>query len=177
MVKKVLIATDGSENAAKAVAFGSDLASKYGAEVLLVHVLLRGELSENLRHMAEVEHLVATGGPALAEAISTVPRARWPVDINIRPDQPGSMSALLQAIAEQVLDHAEASAREHGVSAVKRLILDGDPVKRILETVEAEQADLVVSGARGLSDLKALMVGSVSHKLSHLSPVTCVTVR
>ena len=47
----------------------------------------------------------------------------------------------------------------------------------ILETVEAEQADLVVSGARGLSDLKALMVGSVSHKLSHLSPVTCVTVR
>ena len=58
MINKVLIATDGSEHAAKAVAFGADIASKYGAEVLLVHVLLRGELTENLRHMAEVEHLV-----------------------------------------------------------------------------------------------------------------------
>ncbi len=62
MLKKVLIATDGSDHGTKAVAFGSDIAAKYEAEVVLVHVLLRDELSENLRHMAEVEHLTAEGG-------------------------------------------------------------------------------------------------------------------
>ena len=38
-------------------------------------------------------------------------------------------------------------------------------------------ADMIVSGARGLSNIKARFVGSVSHKLAQLSPVTCVSVR
>jgi nucleotide-binding universal stress UspA family protein len=34
-----------------------------------------------------------------------------------------------------------------------------------------------VTGARGLSDISSLLLGSVSHRLAHLAPVTCVTVR
>jgi nucleotide-binding universal stress UspA family protein len=59
MAKTILIATDGSSHANKAVQVGSDIAAKYGAEVVLVHVLLRDHLSENLRQMAEVEYQVA----------------------------------------------------------------------------------------------------------------------
>ena len=127
--------------------------------------------------MAEVEHLVAEGGQPLTEALSAIPRGRWPVDLVIAPKAPGSQGRLLQAVAEQVLDFAESAAKEHGAKAVKRVVLDGNPVNRILETAEAEKADLIVTGARGLSDIKSLMVGSVSHKLTHLSPVTCITVR
>ncbi len=47
----------------------------------------------------------------------------------------------------------------------------------ILDIAKSENADLIVTGARGLSDVKALVVGSVSHKLAQMSPVTCVTVR
>jgi len=32
-------------------------------------------------------------------------------------------------------------------------------------------------GTRGLSDLKGLFVGSVSHKVSHLADCSCITVR
>jgi nucleotide-binding universal stress UspA family protein len=38
MYKKVLIATDGSETAAKATEIGADLAKTVGAEILLLHV-------------------------------------------------------------------------------------------------------------------------------------------
>jgi nucleotide-binding universal stress UspA family protein len=177
MFKKVLIATDGSDHAAKAVAVGADIAAKYGAEVVLVHVLLRGELSENLRHMAEVENLADTVGPSLQQALAAVPEGRFPANINFAAEETATAYRMLTAIGEQVLHRAEQAARDHGVKKLSTHMEDGDPVKRILEVVEKEGADLVVAGARGLSDIKALIVGSVSHKLSHLSPVTCITVR
>jgi nucleotide-binding universal stress UspA family protein len=177
MIKKVLIATDGSGHAQKAVTFGADLASKYDAEVVLLHVLLRGELSENLRHMAEVEHLFAEGGRRLREAFSSIPQGRWPLEIMIPSEGISSEGELLHAVGEQILDYAEDLAKERGASKIKKRIEDGNPVTRVLETLEAEDADLLVTGARGLSDLKALMVGSVSHKLSHMTPCTCISVR
>jgi nucleotide-binding universal stress UspA family protein len=177
MVKKILIATDGSSHAQKAVTFGADLASKYGAEVVLLHVLLRGELSENLRHMTEIEHLFAEGGRRLPEAISSIPQGRWPLEIMIPTQGVASESELLNAVGQQVLDYAEDVAKEHGVSKVKKRMEDGNPVSRVLEVLEDEKADLLVTGARGLSDLKGLMVGSVSHRLSHLAPCTCISVR
>jgi len=177
MINKVLIATDGSEHARKAVEFGSDIAAKYGAEVVLVHVLLRNELSESLRHVAEVEHIAAEGGQPLSKAIASVPFARFPANIIYSDESATTPDQVLRAVGEHVLSQAEQLAREHGVGKIARRIEDGNPVKRILETVEAEHVDLVVSGARGLSDLASLLVGSVSHKLSYLSPVTCITVR
>ena len=177
MFKKVLIAADGSEHGEKAVALGSDIAAKYDAEVLLVHILLRNDLSENLRHMAEVEHLTAEGSQPLSKSIATIPAGRFPADIVFSDEDSTTPYRVLRAVGEHVLKQAERLAREHGATKVTKRIEDGNPVNRILEVIEAEDVDLVVSGARGLSDLKALLVGSVSHKLSHLSPVTCVTVR
>lgn len=176
MIKKVLIATDGSVHARKAVEFGSDIASKYGAEVVLVHVLLRDELSENLRHLAEVEYGYAEGGKPISEAIAMIPEGRFP-EASLQPKPAQTPGQVLRAVGDEILTEAERLAREHGVSKVSKEVEDGDPVKRILEVAKDVKPDLIVTGARGFSDLKALMVGSVSHKLSHLSPVTCITVR
>lgn len=176
MVRKVLIAVDGSEHAGKAVEFGADLAAKYGAEVVLVHVLLRDDLSENLRHLAEVEYHTAEGRKAISEVIAMIPEARFPA-ANVAPEVAQGPDAVLRAVADYVLSDAERRAEAHGVSKLSRQIEDGDPVKRVLEVARDVNADLIVTGARGLSDLEALMVGSVSHKLAHLAPVTCVTVR
>jgi len=174
MIERVIIATDGSEHAKKAVALGSDLAAKYGAEVVLVHVLLRDHLSDAMRHLAEVEY--HADGKSLSEAISAIPDARFPL-AQLLPKDAVSPTDALAAVADFVLSTAERIAREHGVTKVSRRTEDGNPASRILELAEELNADMIVTGARGLSDLKALMVGSVSHRLTNTAPMTCVTVR
>jgi len=105
-----------------------------------------------------------------------IPEARFPA-ASLTPQAAQGPDAVLRAVADYVLADAERRAEAHGVPKVTRQVEDGDPVKRILEVARDVDADLIVTGARGLSDLKALMVGSVSHKLAHLAPVTCITVR
>ncbi len=176
MFKKVLVATDGSPHAEKAVAVGADIASKYGAALCIVHVLLGGEPSESLKRMAEVEHL-------LGEAKQpSPPPSQGPelgaVGYRTRTAEEEARSyRILNAIGEKVLESSCAIAREHGIRDASTRIVDGDPTKEILKAAEEESSDLLVCGARGLSDLRALLLGSVSHKLSHLSPMTCITVR
>lgn len=176
MVEKILIATDGSETATRAVELGADIAAKFAAPVVLVHVLLRDHLSEGLRHMAEVEYEAAEGGRSLFEAVSALPHARFPA-ADLLPEQAQTEDRVLRAVAEQVLDVAERAVRAHGMDRVECLMADGDPARRIVEAAEQTGADMLVIGARGLSDLKATMFGSVSHKVQHMSPVTVVSVR
>jgi nucleotide-binding universal stress UspA family protein len=176
MIKTILAATDGSDHARKAVRLAVDLADKYGAKLVLVTVLLRGELDESLRHMAEVERLKAEGGKPLQQAIAAIPEARFPVDM-IPPEPGDSHDDILKAVAEQILDSAEHEARERGAKDIERIAEDGDVVNRVLQVAADAGADLIVTGSRGLSDLKGMLVGSTSHKLSHHADCTVVTVR
>ena len=85
--------------------------------------------------------------------------------------------SMLMAVGMQILDHAEDLAAERGANRISKRIEDGKPVDCILKVAESEGVDLIVSGARGLSGLAALVLGSTSQRLSQLSPVTCMTVR
>ena len=80
-------------------------------------------------------------------------------------------------IGESVLEQAEARARGLGATSVETVLATGDPARTILATAEARGANLIVIGSRGLSDLGGLFVGSVSHKVNHLSGITVITVR
>lgn len=172
MINKVLIATDGSAHATKAVEFGADIAARYDAAVILVHVLLRHEVSDDLKRMIATEHMTAqTRSAPGAPAVDIANFFHMGTGPQTLPD------AALTAIAERVLDRAEDIATDRGVDTVIKRVEDGNPVAQILAVARDENVDLIVSGARGLSDLEALFVGSVSHKLAHLAPVTCLTVR
>ncbi|MCY6379459.1 universal stress protein [Hoeflea prorocentri] len=176
MINTVLIATDGSSHADKAVAFGCDIASKYGAKVVVVHVLLRDHLSESLRHMAAQEYGATGQEMPFTAVIAASPYGRFPL-ANIIPEDVSGPHDALHAVANHIISNATRIAREHGVKDVDSRIEDGNPASRIVEAAEETGADLIVTGARGLSDLKALMVGSVSHRIAHTAPMTCIAVR
>ena len=80
-------------------------------------------------------------------------------------------------MAEELLKAAETSANGQGAGEVERMIEIGDPTRRILAAAKARDVNLIVMGSRGLGDFKGLMLGSVSHKVSHAAECTCVTVR
>ena len=176
MFKKVLIATDGSPHAEKAVGVGADIASKYGAAVCIVHVLLSGEVADSLKRMAEVENLLGYAQQPPARTVGATEMGALGYQARTAEDEARSYR-ILGAIGERILGTSQAIAQEHGARNVTTHLADGDPTRKILDAIEEEKADLVVCGTRGLTDFRALMLGSVSHKLSHLSPVTCITVR
>ena len=83
----------------------------------------------------------------------------------------------LQAAGRLVIESARKLATDKGCDNVSTEVMAGDAVTSILCSVEENDAEMIVMGSRGLSDLKGLLVGSVSHKLNHLARCTCVTVR
>ncbi len=53
----------------------------------------------------------------------------------------------------------------------------GGPASAIVEEAKKLGVDAIVMGSRGLSDLRGLAVGSVSHKVMHTAPCRVITVR
>lgn len=170
MWKTILTATDGSDHARKAVTLAADLASKYDAGLVILHVLNTGPVPEELRHLAEVEHITDSG----REQVPEVPVAAAP-----RPGQRDAAAEyrVHQFIGQRIVEEARKMARDAGVSRVETELAEGDPSSQVLEHARNHGADAIVLGSRGLGDLRGLLMGSVSHKVSSLAPVTCITVK
>ncbi len=173
MIKKILVPVDGSPQSVKAVELASDIASKYDAEVELLHVLLRGHMPDGLRKALEIE--VGPRGTEGSDNLVNIPPA-----IMARVEDKANTQLSLEAldvIAKHVLGRVATLCREKGVKRIIQTVEEGNPAQIILEIAERKSADMIVMGSRGLSDLKGLLLGSVSQKVSQLSKCTCVTVK
>ena len=176
MFKTILVATDGSDHAKKAISLGSDLAAKYGSRLVFTHVLLNHPSAHQIRQLVDPETL---GEPARTdferfEAMQKKKESTSGVTIAIDIPFPGEV---LVAVGDILLRDAERMAEEIGVKDAVRIWKQGDPATCILAAAKEQGADLIVLGTRGLSNLKGLFIGSVSHKVSHLAECTCITVK
>ena len=83
------------------------------------------------------------------------------------------------AEAVQLIGNAIKAARDAGVAAKGNLrdVGAGHVAKAIVETVEANEIDLIVMGSRGLSDIQGLLLGRVTHKVMQLAHVTVLVAR
>ena len=151
---KVLVGTDGSVTAMRAVDMASKLAARLGIRPTIVTVYEK--LSEQ-----ELERLRADPNDAIAQwnaaplAKETPEEFRWRI-----------ASA---AQAEDVLERAADRAAAQGVDAETRA-LQGYPADVLLELAETEGFDLIVVGSVGMAGAKRLMLGNVPHRISHHAP-------
>lgn len=175
-MKRILVAVDGSEHSEKALDLASDLASRYQAELVLLHVLSDRPLSDAERHLAEVEYLdEVVGAVESAGMLGTQGDPR--VTAQRALAAAGAVAGRLRAaMADRLLDQARARASGHGVRTIRCLVEEGDPARAILRVAAELAVDMIVMGSRGLGDAKGLLMGSVSHKVAHLAPCTCVSV-
>jgi nucleotide-binding universal stress UspA family protein len=66
--------------------------------------------------------------------------------------------------------------REAGLEA-KLLLCEGDPAEEILRVAKDGGYDLIVVGHRGLSPVKAFLLGSVSNQVVSHAPCSVLVVR
>lgn len=174
MIEKILVATDGSSHAAKAVDLAASLAAQYGAKLKIVHVLMHGRPPEELQRMAEVENLVRHVQSTMP-AMDNVPATM--AGIFHETESASRTGEIVAAIGDKLLDGAATAAREAGATDVETEVLTGDYADQIIKAAEKDGADMIVMGSRGLGDLKGLLVGSVSHKVSQHAKCTVVSVK
>lgn len=177
MFRTMLAATDGSDHARKALTLAADLAEKYGARLVILTVVEDREPTPEEIHLVETEY---------AERLrQKLPPIRFE---EMRGFGLAAVRPLVQAysevatqihetIAEALLEEAEREARAKGVREVATRVAFGDPADTILDVAGEVGADLIVMGSRGLSDVRALFVGSVSHKVLNRAECTVVTVK
>lgn len=149
MFTHVLVPVDGSDHAQTAIDYGTEIAHKFDAKLTLLHIVKShdiGGVPEQLSEYARAEHL-----------------------------QLGASDALL-GLGREILTHAVERARSKGADKVEAVTEVGNPAKTICAYAGNHDVDLIVMGRRGLSDLSGLLVGSISHKVAHLSKCPCMTV-
>jgi nucleotide-binding universal stress UspA family protein len=175
MFKKILVATDNSENSCRAVELAGDIASKYGAKLILMHVIHPQRVNNEFKRMAEVEYLMDQG-PKEMRAVSNFPETVADSLVHLNQSVDASYR-YLQLLAEQILAHAKKLALNKGIKEAETRIEDGDPAHEILECADREKADLILVGNRGLGGLKGLLMGSVSNKVSQHAKCSCIIVK
>ena len=175
MIETILVPTDGSDHAVKATTFASDIASKYKARVVLFHALLArvsGNEILNLIESSQLSELTRHDLEQTAELQAKIQSTAIFDSDNLAPS-----IDVLENIGQDLLKAGEKIARKHGVENVSRILTNGEPIHCILRAMEDEKVDLIVMGSRGLGDLEGLLIGSMSHKVSHLADCTVVTVK
>lgn len=78
---------------------------------------------------------------------------------------------------KHVMDKAVELAKRQGCQAEDTVIGNADPAAEILKHVKKTDADLIVTGRRGLGGIGSLLLGSVSQKISQEAPCACLTVK
>lgn len=152
--KKLIVGTDGSPTATKALDTACQLAKELGAQPVVVCVY--EPLTDH-----ELEQLRADPNDAIAQ---------WNADKTTR-DTPEEFRWRIAGAkqAEDVLDRALDHAEKCEVNAETRA-LEGNPAEVLIETAEEEGFDLIVVGSVGMRGAKRFALGNVPHRISHHSP-------
>lgn len=136
MYRHILIPTDGSEIAEKAVAHGLSLAKSVGAKVTAIVV----EAPFNVYDVAESR--IRQMSRAFDEYAEQVKRH-----------------------ATRVLDHVADSARAAGVPCDTIQVEHYHPYEAIIAAAEDKGCDLIVMASHGRGGISAVLIGSVTTKV------------
>ena len=173
MFKTILVATDGSAHARRAVEIAARLAVVHDARLIGLHVIGNGDVPPQLRRLVETEHLVEEERlPA-----SLLANVAAGLSIAERGVTEAHLERLHAAIGKRIAAQTVTACRAAGAEQASCSLADGDPAQAILKHADLEGADLIVMGTRGLSGLKELLMGSVSHRVCQGAECSCLTVK
>jgi nucleotide-binding universal stress UspA family protein len=150
----VVVGTDGSATAERAVRQGAQLAVSDGARMVVVTAF-------ESRRRTGMEQLAGTD-PEPSSNGGAPPDLRWMLNERGR--------------AERAAQRARAIASELGVEGVVLQSDDGDAAEVLLDAARLHEADLLVVGSAGLVGARRLLLGSVAIAVLHHAPCDVLVV-
>ena len=162
-VTKILVPIDYSAHSDRALEWGASLAEKYGAQLLLLHVIARvsEDLSERPAERQDTLLPFALDNPTVYR-VPGAPREGMSVD-------------LIQLAQNDLTDLAIATLNER--LAASPTVGVGDPAEEILRVAQGEAVDLIVMGTHGRTGLRHVLVGSVAEAMMRSAPCPVFTVK
>jgi nucleotide-binding universal stress UspA family protein len=143
MFEGILVPLDGSEHSLKALDMAIQIAKKFSGKITLVNVY-----SVVAVPMMPEPSMATAGIPVMAA-----------------PD----ISKLIEAtqkVGNRILDDGEQRVKAAKVE-VNRLLEEGHTVQQIVRVAKEGNFELIVMGARGISRIREMLLGSVSDGVIH----------
>ncbi|MCS7114417.1 MAG: universal stress protein [Nitrososphaerota archaeon] len=147
LFEKILVPLDGSEHSFKALEIAVQIAKKFGGKITLIHVY-----QVSVRPMVMPEPITLTPGIPIIS--------------------PGEYSKVVEAARDagsRILAEGEKKAKAEGVE-VETLLREGHTVHEIVRAAGEGKFNLIIMGARGISRIKEIILGSVSDGVIRNAP-------
>lgn len=158
---KVLVGTDGSPTAMRAVQMAAELAHALDAEMTIVTAYEPPTESE-------LEAYRSGGTDAISQWNAPKAQRDTPSEFQWRIADASR--------AQDVLERAEDCAAERKAKYEVRAV-EGPPADTLLQIAEDESFSLIAVGSVGMAGPKRFMLGNVPHRLSHHAPTDLLILR
>lgn len=149
-IKKILAAIDFSPYSKNTLEYACEVSQTLGAELLVINIINQRDIDAK-KDMINAKH----------------------------PDQFSLATYLPEEIGLRTLK-LKALVTRCGFSkrpAMKMMVDYGVPSEKILQTIKEEEADLLVIGPKGRTNIKSFLFGSVAEKLFRHSPAPVMSLR
>jgi nucleotide-binding universal stress UspA family protein len=158
-LQRILIVTDGSVHSQRAMDYLGKFPIPDSTEVHALHVL----------PPMPSPALIARSWPAGSESMAPVPSYETEEMLAKQAEEEERIGAALLAESVEILGN-------YGIEA-KSVLLRGDAATEIIEYANQNQIGLIVAGSRGLSQMRRLLLGSLSRKLVHYAGCSVLIVK
>ena len=165
-VKKILYATDLSENARHAFAYAVSLANLYGAKISLLHVLpgvpeivdshVLGYISAKRWEKIKAKHFEEA-----REALTGKKKDR----------------KAIREVLDQFSEDTKAVHEDQSFITEEIIVKRGHPVEEITKQAEKRNCDIIVMGTHGHGILEDAMIGSTAQRVIRRSKKPVLVVR
>ena len=143
-IKKILYATDRSKNSSYAFRYAIDMASKYGAKIVVLHVM------EPVPGYAKIRE-----------------SDKWDESDRTADEE------TIEAMKKHLEEYCKKAEPQAGIPCtelvLKIIVVEGHPPEEILNAANDEGCDVIVMGSHGKGFLTHTFLGSVSTALLHRS--------
>ena len=154
--KKILYATDLSENARYAFSYAASLADQYDAGITVLHVLEVASASANL------------------QLVSLMGEERW--NEVLRQNTQDILDVVKQKL-DQFCEDMKAEDKACRFIVDDIVVRQGHAVEQILAQAEAVGYDLIVMGTHGHGILAGALMGSTARRVVRYSKIPVLVVR